>query len=94
YKYLNGGPGAPAFVWMHPRHEGQVWQPLTGWLGHANPFDFDSEYQPAPGIQQFQCGTPGVLSMTGLDTALDVFDAAQKLGGIKALRNKSLALTE
>jgi kynureninase len=94
YKYLNGGPGAPAFVWMHPRHEGQVWQPLTGWLGHASPFDFDSEYQPAPGIQQYQCGTPAVLSMTGLDTALDVFDAAQQLGGMKALRNKSLALTE
>ncbi|MCF8204142.1 MAG: kynureninase [Methylotenera sp.] len=94
YKYLNGGPGAPAFVWMHPRHEGQVWQPLTGWLGHAHPFDFDSEYLPAPGIQQYQCGTPPVLSMTALDTALDVFDAAQKLGGMKALRAKSLALTE
>lgn len=94
YKYLNGGPGAPAFVWMHPRHEGQVWQPLTGWLGHAHPFDFDSEYLPAPGIQQYQCGTPAVLAMSGLDTALDVFDAAQRLGGMKALRAKSLALTE
>ncbi len=94
YKYLNGGPGAPAFVWMHPRHEGQVFQPLTGWLGHAHPFDFDSEYLPAPGIQQYQCGTPPVLAMTGLDTALDVYDAAQRLGGMRALRAKSLALTE
>ncbi|PZP29432.1 MAG: kynureninase [Roseateles depolymerans] len=94
YKYLNGGPGAPAFVWMHPRHEGQVWQPLTGWLGHAHPFDFDSEYLPAPGIQQYQCGTPPVLAMTALETALDVYDEAQKLGGIKALRAKSLALSE
>lgn len=94
YKYLNGGPGAPAFVWMHPRHEGQVFQPLTGWLGHAHPFDFDSEYLPAPGIQQYQCGTPPVLASVSLDTALDVYDAAQKLGGMKALRAKSLALTE
>lgn len=94
YKYLNGGPGAPAFVWMHPRHEGQVWQPLTGWLGHAHPFDFDSEYLPAPGIQQYQCGTPAVLAMSALDTALDIYDAAHRLGGMKALRAKSLALTE
>lgn len=94
YKYLNGGPGAPAFVWMHPRHEGQVFQPLTGWLGHAHPFDFDSEYLPAPGIQQYQCGTPPVLAMSALDTALDIYDAAQKLGGMRALRAKSLALTE
>ena len=71
YKYLNGGPGAPAFVWMHPRHQGQVWQPLTGWLGHAAPFEFSSEYRPAAGIQQYQCGTPAVLAMTGLETALD-----------------------
>ncbi|HEY9107299.1 MAG TPA: kynureninase [Roseateles sp.] len=94
YKYLNGGPGAPAFVWMHPRHQGQVWQPLTGWLGHAAPFEFSSEYRPAAGIQQYQCGTPPVLAMTALETALDVFDEAQKLGGMGALRAKSLALTE
>jgi len=94
YKYLNGGPGAPAFVWMHPRHQGQVWQPLTGWLGHAAPFAFDTDYRPAGGIQQFQCGTPAVLAMSALDAALDVFDAAQALGGMAALRAKSLALTE
>ncbi len=93
YKYLNGGPGAPAFVWMHPRHQGQVWQPLTGWLGHAAPFEFSAEYRPAAGIQQYQCGTPPVLAMTALETALDVFDEAQKLGGMDALRRKSLALT-
>ena len=94
YKYLNGGPGAPAFVWMHPRHEGQVWQPLTGWLGHAAPFEFSPEYRPAAGIQQYQCGTPPVLAMTALETALDVFDEAAKLGGMGALRAKSVALTE
>lgn len=94
YKYLNGGPGAPAFVWMHPRHQGQVWQPLTGWLGHAAPFEFSAEYRPAAGIQQYQCGTPPVLAMTALETALDVFDEAYKLGGMEALRRKSLALTE
>jgi kynureninase len=94
YKYLNGGPGAPAFVWAHPRHDGLVWQPLTGWQGHASPFDFDTDYLPAPGIQQYQCGTPAVLAMSALDSALDVYDMAQKRGGIRALRQKSLALSE
>lgn len=93
YKYLNGGPGAPAFVWMHPRHAGRANQPLTGWLGHAAPFAFTTDYQPAAGIQQFQCGTPAVLAMTALDASLDVFDEAQRLGGMAALRAKSLALT-
>jgi kynureninase len=65
YKYLNGGPGAPAFVWVHPRHHGQVWQPLTGWLGHAAPFRFEPDYRPAEGIQQYQCGTPPILAMAG-----------------------------
>ncbi|MBV8035369.1 kynureninase [Roseateles sp.] len=94
YKYLNGGPGAPAFVWMHPSHAGRARQPLTGWLGHAAPFEFGTHYRPADGIQQFQCGTPAVLAMTALDASLDVFDLARKLGGMAALRAKSLALTE
>ncbi|HEY1127848.1 MAG TPA: kynureninase [Roseateles sp.] len=94
YKYLNGGPGAPAFVWMHPRHAGRAHQPLTGWLGHAAPFAFTTDYRPADGIQQFQCGTPAVLAMTALEASLDVFDAAQALGGMAALRAKSLALTQ
>lgn len=94
YKYLNGGPGAPAFVWAHPRHHGQAFQPLSGWLGHAKPFAFVPDYQPAAGIQQYQCGTPPILGMAALDAALDVFDIAQQMGGMAAIRAKSLALTE
>lgn len=94
YKYLNGGPGAPAFVWAHPRHHGQAFQPLSGWLGHASPFAFVPDYQPAPGIQQYQCGTPPILGLAALEAALDVFDIAQQLGGMAAIRAKSLALTE
>ena len=93
YKYLNGGPGAPAFVWVHPRHLGQSFQPLNGWLGHDSPFAFNPHYQPAAGIQQYQCGTPAVLSLAGLECGLAVFEQAQKLGGMAALRAKSLALT-
>ena len=98
YKYLNGGPGAPAFVWAHPRHaarmDAQGWrQPLSGWLGHAAPFEFTPEYQPAKGIQRFICGTPPVLSLAALECGLDVFIAAENHGGIGALRQKSLALT-
>jgi kynureninase len=98
YKYLNGGPGAPAFVWAHPRHtermDRQQWrQPLSGWLGHAAPFEFTPQYRPAAGIQRFVCGTPPVLSLAALECGLDVFVAAQSHGGMAALREKSLALT-
>jgi kynureninase len=96
YKFLNGGPGAPAFVWAHPRHASRTdlpWlQPLTGWFGHAAPFAFTPEYQSAPGMARFLCGTPSVISLAVLDAALDVFDAAHALGGMAALRTKSLAL--
>ena len=96
YKFLNGGPGAPAFVWAHARHAARTdlpWmQPLTGWFGHAAPFAFTPEYQSAPGMARFLCGTPPVISMAVLDAALDVFDAAHALGGMAALRTKSLAL--
>ena len=94
YKYLNGGPGAPAFVWVHPRHRERFEQPLAGWWGHAAPFEFTPEYRPAPGIARYLCGTQPVLSMTALECALDTFLAADKLGGIDALRRKSLALTD
>ena len=99
YKYLNGGPGAPAFVWANPRHTArmdreQLRQPLAGWFGHATPFEFSPDYRPAPGIQRFVCGTPALLSMSALACGLDVFEDAEKLGGLPALRQKSLALTD
>ena len=94
YKYLNGGPGAPAFVWVHPRHADRFWQPLAGWWGHAAPFEFTPDYRPAPGIARYLCGTQPILSMTALECGLDTFTAAEPLGGMAALRGKSLALTD
>ncbi|HZF81185.1 MAG TPA: aminotransferase class V-fold PLP-dependent enzyme, partial [Rubrivivax sp.] len=93
YKYLNGGPGAPAFVWAHTRHAERFWQPLAGWLGHAAPFEFTPDYRPAPGIARYQCGTPPVLSLAALECGVDTVLAAQAFGGLAALRDKSLALT-
>ena len=94
YKYLNGGPGAPAFVWAHPKHASRVWQPLAGWWGHAVPFEFSPDYRPAPGIGRFLCGTQPVLGMTALECGLDTVLAAEPMGGMAALRAKSLALTD
>lgn len=94
YKYLNGGPGAPAFVWVHPRHTDRCWQPLAGWWGHAAPFAFTPDYQPAPGIARYQCGTQPILSLAALDCGLNATLAAEPLGGMAALRTKSLALTD
>jgi len=93
YKYLNGGPGAPAFAWVRPAHAGRAWQPLAGWHGHAAPFAFEPGYQPAPGIGRYLCGTPPVLAMAALECGVDTLLAAQPLGGMTALRAKSLALT-
>ncbi len=95
YKYLNGGPGAPAFVWVNPKHAARdVWQPLAGWWGHSAPFAFTPEYQPAAGINRYLCGTQPILNMTALECGLDTVLAAQPLGGMNALRKKSLALTD
>ncbi len=98
YKYLNGGPGAPAFVWVHPTHAQRTdlpfVQPLSGWWGHAAPFAFTSDYQPAAGIQRYQCGTQPIVSLSLLECGLDGFKAAEPLGGMAALRAKSLALTD
>ncbi|MEO7134713.1 MAG: kynureninase [Vicinamibacterales bacterium] len=99
YKYLNGGPGAPAFIWAHPKHTARMdrdgWrQPLSGWLGHADPFAFSTHYQPAPGIARFVCGTPPVLSLAALECGIDSVLAATESGGMEAIRTKSVALTE
>ncbi|MBK0394256.1 kynureninase [Ramlibacter algicola] len=94
YKYLNGGPGCPAFLWVHPKHADRFSQPLAGWWGHAVPFEFTPEYRPAPGVARYLCGTQPVLSMVGLDCGLDALDASLPHGGMQALRAKSLALTD
>jgi kynureninase len=99
YKYLNGGPGAPAFVWAHPRHidwmDREQWRPpLPGWLGHAEPFAFSTEYAPAPGMSRFVCGTPPILSLAALECGVDTLLAAEAVGGLPAIRKKSLALTD
>ncbi len=74
YKFLNGGPGAPAFLYVAPRHLGGDGQPLSGWFGHADPFGFAPHYRPAGDITQYLCGTPPVISMVALEAALDLWD--------------------
>lgn len=73
YKYLNGGPGAPAFIYVRADMSDALQTPLAGWLGHADPFGFSDEYQAAPGVQRFVAGTPPILSMAALNGALEVF---------------------
>ena len=94
YKYLNGGPGAPAFVWVNPKHAERFWQPLAGWWGHATPFEFTAGYRPAPGVNRYLCGTQPIINMAALDCGLDVYMEAEAFGGMAALRVKSLALTD
>jgi kynureninase len=88
YKYLNGGPGAPAFLYVARRWQEALRSPLQGWLGHAAPFAFEPDYRPAPGIGRFLCGTPPVLSLAALDAALEVFEGVD----LGELRAKSVAL--
>ncbi|WP_299885550.1 kynureninase [uncultured Ruegeria sp.] len=90
YKYLNGGPGAPAFVYVAPRLAPNVRPALSGWLGHEAPFNFDLDYRPGAGIERMRVGTPPVIQMTALSTAMDVWDMAD----IADVRTKSIELTE
>jgi kynureninase len=89
YKYLNGGPGAPAFAYVAERHHGVLRQPIQGWMGAADVFAMGPEYTPAPGIRQFLSGTPPVLGMLPMQGMLDLIDEA----GIAAIRAKSESLT-
>lgn len=89
YKFLNGGPGAPAFIYANQKHHHALSQPLKGWMGHQAPFDFVEKYVPASGMASFLTGTPPVLSMAVLDAALDEFSGLS----VAELRRKSVALT-
>jgi kynureninase len=89
YKYLNGGPGAPAFIYAAKRHHSNIQQPLRGWMGHKAPFDFDLDYSPSPDVRQFLCGTPPIVSMHVLNTALDVFQGIK----VEEIRAKAMALS-
>lgn len=88
YKYLNGGPGAPAFLFVAKRHQERVRPPLSGWLGHDAPFAFDLAYRPAEGIQRNVCGTPPVLSLSALEVGVDLALSAD----LGELRKKSTRL--
>ncbi|MBB5214359.1 kynureninase [Parapusillimonas granuli] len=90
YKYLNGGPGAPAFIWVAPRYLDRFRQPLTGWWGHANPFAMQSEFVPSTTIRSALCGTQPTVSLALVECGLDVFAKTD----IHSLRQKSLALTD
>jgi kynureninase len=90
YKYLNGGPGAPAYVFVAKRHQSVFAHPLTGWLGHADPFAFAADFAPAQGMDKLLTGTPPILSLLALDAALDAYDGVD----LGALYTKVQSLTE
>lgn len=90
YKYLNSGPGGPAFIYVAPRHAEVARPALSGWLGHEAPFAFDLDYRPGRGIERMRVGTPPVLQLAALDAALDVWDGVE----IADLRVRSLELTD
>ena len=88
YKFLNGGPGAPAFIYVAPRHADRAEPALAGWMGHAAPFAFDLGYRAGEGIERMRVGTPPVLQMAALDSALEIWDSVD----LAALRARALEL--
>jgi kynureninase len=78
YKYLNGGPGAPAFLYVARALQERLQSPLSGWMGHAAPFDFDDDYAPASGIARFQCGTPPILGIAALEQGVAMFEGIDR----------------
>ncbi|MDE0049825.1 MAG: kynureninase [Rhodospirillales bacterium] len=90
YKFLNGGPGAPAFIYVASRHIERVQPALSGWLGHEAPFAFDLDYRPGPGIARMRVGTPTILGLAALDAALDAWDGVS----IEDVRARSVELSE
>lgn len=88
YKFLNGGPGAPAFLFAARRHLANAMPVLSGWFGHAAPFTFEEDYRPSAGIERFLCGTPPVLGLTALECGVDIMASAD----MGLLRNKAIAL--
>jgi kynureninase len=90
YKYLNGGPGAPAFAFVAERHHDALQQPLSGWMGHAAPFAFSDDYRPAPGVDRLLCGTPPILGMAALEVGVELIAEI----GVDRLYAKSQALSE
>ncbi len=90
YKYLNGGPGSPAFAYVAERHQGALSQPVQGWMGAADVFSMGPVYRPAAGMRRFLSGTPPVLAMIAMQDTLDLLEDA----GLEAVRAKSVALTE
>ncbi|MEM7685274.1 MAG: kynureninase [Pseudomonadota bacterium] len=90
YKYLNGGPGAPAFLYVRPDHADRIAPALGGWMGHEAPFAFDLDFRPAQGVDRMRVGTPPILSMVALDAALDLWDDQ----ALSAIRAQSIALAD
>ena len=90
YKYLNGGPGAPAYAFVAERHHTALHQPLSGWMGHARPFVFSNDYEPAPGVDRLLCGTPPILALAALEEGVDLVVEI----GVERLYAKSQALSE